>query len=163
MMTRTLTIYLHDHLAGSVFEVELVEELARDAGELRLADQAKSWESEIKADQETLREILRRLDASTSSAKDVITWIAEKAARLKLRRQSHGELGLLETLETLALGILGKQKLWRLLHELLGPDRQFADIDFNGLIQRADAQHESVEANRLELARKVFARPTRPL
>lgn len=161
-MKNALLVYLHDHLAGAVFGVELVEALSHDHRANELGRQAAAWEIEIKADQATLREIVERLGATPGTVKDVISWIAEKATRLKLRRQSHGDLGTLETLETLALGILGKEKLWRALQTAAAGDPRLAGIDFIALGERAREQHQAVEAHRLQFAARVFTTRDRP-
>jgi len=155
-MKDALSVYLQDHLAGAVFGVELVEALAHDHGTNELGRLAAEWAIEIKADQAALREIVDRVGATPGTVKEVISWISEKATRLKLRRQSQGELGTYETLETLALGILGKEKLWQALKIAAGNDARLAPFDFTKLEQRARDQHESVERYRLHLAARVF-------
>lgn len=156
-MKNPLSVYLQDHLAGAVFGVELVEALSQDTTSPGLAAEAAHWEREIKADQATLRGILDRLDASPGTVKEVISWIAEKATSLKLRRQSHSKLGTLETLETLALGILGKQKLWISLETAAAGEVRLSGIDFRSLQERARVQHEAVEKRRRDFAAEVFS------
>jgi hypothetical protein len=151
-MKDALSVYLEDHLAGATFGVELVDALEHDHGGSELGRQAAVLKSEIKADQAKLREILDRVGATPSTAKGAISWIAEKATRLKLRRKSHGDLGTFETLETLALGILGKEKLWQALRATTANDARFAGIDLVALEQRARDQHQLVEAYRLQFA-----------
>lgn len=80
---------------------------------------------------------------------------------MKLRRQNQNELGTFETLETLALGIMGKAKLWQALQIAASIDRRLAGLDFARLEQRAIAQHDAVEAYRRRLATVVFA-PEQP-
>jgi len=157
-MKDALSIYLQDHLAGATFGVEIVEALEHDHGTNELGRQAAAWKNEIKADQATLREIVDRVGATPSPTKEVISWIAEKATRLKLRRQSHGDLGTFETLETLAVGILGKEKLWRALKATAESDTRLAGIDFGALEQHARDQHQRVEAYRLQFAVRGLTR-----
>ena len=156
-MEDALSIYLQDHLAGANFGVELVEALEHDHGANELGRAASVLKNEIKADQATLREIVSRVGANASKAKEVLSWIAEKATRLKLRRQGHGDLGTFETLETLALGILGKEKLWQALKMTAADDARLAGIDFGALEQRARDQHQRVETFRLQFAVRALA------
>jgi hypothetical protein len=155
-MKDALLVYLHDHLAGAQFGIELVEALTHDHSDNELGRAALAWEREIKADQAVLRDITNRLGASPGTFKEAISWIGEKVARIKLHRQNHSDLGTLETLETLALGIVGKEKLWRALETAAAGDSRLAGIDLMALGKRAREQHHSVEAHRVQLAGRVF-------
>ena len=78
--------------------------------------------------------------------------IAEKVSRLKLRRGGSDGLGTFETLEFLALGVLGKLALWEALALIALNDSRLSGVDFVHLVQRAKAQHARVEERRLEAA-----------
>ncbi|MEO6005699.1 MAG: hypothetical protein ABIZ04_22615 [Opitutus sp.] len=155
-MKDALYVYLQDHLAGAVFGVELVEALEHEHEANELGRLARTWKREIQEDQATLRRIAERVGATPSTVKEVVSWISERATRLKLRRHSHGALGAFESLETLALGISGKEKLWQALETAAQTDTRLDAIDFVQLQQRARAQHDSVEAFRRTLAASVF-------
>ena len=155
-MNDPLATYLQDHLAGAVFGIELVEALEHDHGSDELGRAAGAWRIEIEADQSALRQIVEHIGAAPGTVKDVISWITEKATRLKLRRQSHSDLGTFETLETLALGIFGKEKLWRVLQACAATDPRLAGFDFASLTARAQKQHEAVESVRLQWAARLF-------
>jgi hypothetical protein len=155
-MKDPLVVYLQDHLAGAMFGIELVQALEHDKEGTELGRLAGTWKSEIQADQEVLKEIVERAEAAPGTVKEVISWISEKAARLKLRRQTNSELGTFETLETLALGILGKKKLWQTLNTVAQSDPRFANIDFDALERRAEEQHASVERFRINFVAAVF-------
>ena len=160
MMKDALHVYLQDHLAGAVFGVELVEALEHDHEANELGRLARTWKTEIQEDQATLRRIAEKVGAAPNTVKEVVSWISERATRLKLRRQSHGALGAFESLETLALGIAGKEKLWQALETAAQTDARLDGIDFVKLQQRARSQHDSVEAFRRKLAVAVFNRAT---
>lgn len=85
-------------------------------------------------------------------------WVAEKISRLKLQSDTDGGIGTFEALETLALGILGKASLWRALAAIGDVDARVAGEDFSRLAALAEAQHVRVEANRLEMAHRIFER-----
>ena len=49
--------------------------------------------------------------------KNAAAKLAEKLTRVKLSHRTSGPLGVLESLEFLALGVWGKRGLWRALRE----------------------------------------------
>jgi hypothetical protein len=121
------------------------------AGE-ELAEFAAGLLREVEADRQVLQRIIERAGGETSVLKEATAWAAEKVGRFKLRRSVAGEVGTFETLEALALGILGKVKLWRALAEIAPIDVRLAGVDFDNLAARAEAQHAQVEQRRLKLA-----------
>jgi hypothetical protein len=87
--------------------------------------------------------------------KEAGAWIGEKAVRAKFAWEEKA-FGEFQALEFLALGILGKQALWRALEVAARLDARLRDLDFERLIQRATAQHAVVEERRLSLAATAF-------
>ena len=85
-------------------------------------------------------------------------WIGEKVTRLKLLLDDPADSGLrrLESLEVLALGILGKRSLWRALAASVEAVPELRDIDLARLEQRAEDQFARVETARLDAARRAF-------
>jgi hypothetical protein len=84
--------------------------------------------------------------------------MAQKFSQVKIRLsgEKRGELGLVEALEILVLGITGKQLLWRALSASLGDSPLLRGIDLSRLEERAIDQLERVESRRLEAARQAF-------
>jgi hypothetical protein len=156
MSDEPLITYLRDHLAGAAAAVDLLE-LLRDqhAGE-PLGAFAAQLLADAEADRATLAALAERVDGESGVLKEATAWIGAKVARLKLGRHAAGSLGTLEALETLALGILGKQALWRALVLVAPTDPRLAGVDFGGLASRAERQHDRVEERRLEAARTTF-------
>ena len=78
--------------------------------------------TDIEADLEKLTDLMERIGASRNPAKQIATWAAEKASRLKLAGVSsgNGELGTFLSIEALSLGVEGKASLWTTLIELRG-------------------------------------------
>jgi hypothetical protein len=66
-----------------------------------------------------------------------------------------GPLGRLEALETLAIGIEGKLRLWKSLR--VAVDSRLAGVDYDRLCARARAQFDEVEQRRLQIAHAVFS------
>jgi hypothetical protein len=125
----------------------------------RLGLLASKMLKEIVEDREVLQSLSDKLGGGNSVLKEAGAWLAEKTARLKLRLGNDAALGEFETLEALALGILGKLKLWQVLSEITSIDSRVDSLDFNRLIERAQAQHDEVEACRLAFAKKTFVGP----
>ena len=116
-----LATYLHDHLAGSVHAVSLLE-FIRDQHEREpLGRFASGLLAEIEADRHVLQELADRAGAGSSDLKEFAAWLSEKVTRLKLRHGGDG-LGTFEALEFLELGIHGKWALWRALATVAATD-----------------------------------------
>ena len=150
-----LDIYLNDHLAGSVAAIELLEKVIAHHSEDRFGKIFRDWRNDIQADQETLRNLIRKLGAEESAIRKAGAWMAEKFSRIKI-----GDLddsaGLLQALEALALGITGKRLLWRSLGTIAPNFAPLQGTDFGELEKRAQDQFEGVETLRLEMAREAF-------
>ena len=82
--------------------------------------------------------------------------LAEKASILKLRYDDPGGLGTFEALETLELGIFGKQGLWRILSLVVETDSRLPRNDFAQLAAQAQEQIARVEKQREQVARSAF-------
>ena len=107
-----LHTYLNDHLAGSVAAIELLDGVIEHHSEDRITKIFRDLRDEIQDDQETLRNLIRKLGAKESAMRKAGAWLAEKFSRVKVG-DVNDSAGLLPALEALALGITGKQLLWR--------------------------------------------------
>lgn len=150
--------YLNDHLAGSVSALELLDRLMKIYKGKPLEGFFRDLRNEIDADQETLKELIAKLGGRESAVQKFGAWIAEKLSRAKIQLSEarEGEMGLFLALEGLALGINGKQSLWRALALASETAPQVRGPDYATLEERAVEQHDRVEAKRLEVARGVF-------
>jgi len=154
-MSDPLATYLHDHLAGSNFAIQLLESLRdEDRGE-ELSGLAVALLAEVKEDREALQRIIGGVGKTHLDLKDATGWLAEKASRWKLQRDSGG-FGTLEALETLTLGILAKLALWRVLPVIAKVDTRICETDFDKLTARAQEQYARVEQYRMQFARTAF-------
>ena len=160
-MTTPLHTYIHDHLAGASLAIDLVGFLREEHAGQPLGRFAAELLTDIEADRAALIHLAECVGTQPGRVKQAAAWLAEKASRLKFGRASAAEFGTFEALEFLALGILGKRLLWRALRAALGGDPRVADVDFDELAARAEAQFNAVEERRLELARRALdaARP----
>jgi hypothetical protein len=154
---KELASYLNDHLAGSVSAIELLDHLIKTHEGKPLEKFFKELRGDVRADQETLQKLLQRF-SKESALRKAGGWLAEKFGRVKLKGagEEKGELGLVQALEILVLGITGKQLLWRALSASLGNSPLLRGADLGKLEERAIDQIERVEAKRLEAARETF-------
>ena len=153
-----LATYLNDHLAGSVAAVELLDHL-RDLSKGTERERLfTSLQSEVEQDQKVLKELLREVGGKESRVRKAAAWLTEKVgeAKLKLDDTGRGELRLLEALDTLELGILGKLALWRALGVGANLVPQIQKLDLSKLERRAKEQHDRVDVERLKVARAAF-------
>jgi hypothetical protein len=147
-----LHTYLNDHLAGSVAAIELLDDLIEHHSEDR---PFRDLRDEIQVDQGTLRDLIRKLGAKESAMRKAGAWLVEKFSRVKIG-DADDSAGLLQALEALALGITGKQLLWRSMAAIAPKFPALQGTDFSELETRAHDQFERVETLRLEMARETF-------
>jgi hypothetical protein len=157
-MTKPLVTYLHDHLVGSKFAVQLLETIKDEHAEEPLGRFSAGLLTEVEEDRSALQGIADRVGKGPVDLKEVAGWLAEKASEFRLRRSSAGYLGTLEAMEALSLGIQGKLALWRVLKVVSDLDPRLGGVDYDALAQRAQDQHARVEVFRLEMARAAFAK-----
>ncbi len=152
-MSDSLAIYLHDHLAGSNFAVELLEFLRDQHPGEALGEAAVALLAEVESDRTVLQGIISRTGNSVPFLKEASAWVAEKLSELKLQR---GPFGTFEALEALTLGILGKLALWQALAAIAETDARLPGVDFGHLAARAQRQHASAEELRLRAVHAAF-------
>jgi hypothetical protein len=159
MAKTELATYLNDHLAGAVAALELLDHLIKAYQGKTLEKFFENLRDEVSADQEVLRKLVQRF-AKESAIRKAGAWIVEKFTRAKIKTAGEevGEMGLVQALEVLVLGITGKQLLWRALNASLGSSPLLRGTDLSRLEERAIEQIERVEAKRLEAAREVLLR-----
>lgn len=148
-MTKTLLdIYLNDHLAAATGAAELARRSARANRGTGCGVMLAGLAEEIEQDRRTLAELMQALDVGIDRLKQAAGWSAEKLGRFKLNGQilGYSPLSRLLELEVLALGVTGKQALWRTLQQLERPE--LARFDLEHLISRAQDQLQRLEAER---------------
>lgn len=155
MSRKALKTYLNDHLAGSVVALELLDHLT---GLHRGTERERVFTTlhdEVEEDQRALQQVLESVGGKESRVRKATAWVTEKLAQAKLQLDDpgHGELQVLEALETLGLGIQGKLALWRALEATADGVPELQTLDFGRLKRRAAEQFEGVEAQRIEAAR----------
>jgi len=154
---KDLDSYLNDHFAGSISALEVIAHWAEAHKGERLGSFFVEIEREIKADQETLRDVMRNLGVEESKVRQVGAWAAEKIgrARLIIAGDEPGSLGLVLTLEGLIMGVTGKKLLWVTLEAAKLP--RLNSYNFEQLQRRAEQQVERIETERISAVRQAFA------
>lgn len=146
-----LAIYLQDHHAAGVAGVRLARRVgSRARGGHDLARVA----NEIAEDLRTLERIMSDLGVDARRSKDTIATVAGWVGRLKPNGRLVGRSPLsdLLELETLVVGINGKQALWHSLATVPA----VAGEELERLLVRAEDQKRRVEAERLAAARRAW-------
>jgi hypothetical protein len=156
---KELDSYLNDHLAGAVGALELIAHWAKLYQGKPLGAFFTDLQAEIKADQDTLCDLMRCLGVEESKVRQASAWAAEKLgrARIVIAGEDPGSLGLVLALEGLIMGITGKQLLWRSLDAAKLPKTE--GFDFKELQRCAEEQIERTEAQRIRAAQQAFANP----
>jgi hypothetical protein len=158
---KDLDSYLNDHLAGSISALELIAHCIEAHKGEPLGSFFVETEREIKADQDTLRDVMRTLGVEESKMRQAGAWAAEKVgrARLMIAGDEPGSLGLVLTLEGLIMGITGKKLMWAALAAAKLPPLN--TYNFERLQHRAEQQVERIETERIAAVRQAFIGATR--
>lgn len=156
-MNDPLNTYLHDHLAGADFAIDLLQAMKERQIEKPSGAFVGSLLTKVEEDRDMLKQLADRIGSGSNIVKEFTAWISEKASRIKLGAGLAGDFGEFEALEFLALGITGKLSLWLALQALAPADDRLSGIDFERLIARAEAQYTEVEGRRLALVAAALA------
>lgn len=155
-----LSIYLHDHIAGSVGGRELVRRMHHNEQSSEFGPALKQLLDDIEFDSRQLRQISAALKVGPHAPiKERAAWIGEKLGRLKLNGHlvRRSPLSLLLELEHLQMAVNGKRALWQTLIELARTEPHLTAFDIRGLLARADDQIARVKQLHDRAVRVVFA------
>jgi hypothetical protein len=153
-----LAIYLNDHLAGATAGRDLARRSAASNERSSYGKFLTDLAAEIDEDRDSLLELMGRLDVGVDRLKVLGGWAAEKAGRLKLngRLLGYSPLSRVVELEGLTLGVRGKLGLWRALSEVQPSYPKLPGAELARLAERAQAQLDGLEAQRLRAAAEAF-------
>ena len=158
MANEILATYLNDHLAGSVVALELLDYLQGERAGTAEASILAGVHADIVADRQELEAFMAQRGLDVSEPRKATAWLVEKLSEIKLRLDDPGQGALqrLEALETISLGIAGKQALWEALAAAAETVPLLGRLDYARLVHRAEAQREVVETLRLRAAREAL-------
>ena len=154
--SRPLDVYLNDHLAGSTGGVEVAQRAADDFSGSELGEFFANLLTEIQEDKAALEDLMKQVGTQPNPLKQAGAWVMEKVSRLKLSSLKGGDLEALLTIETLQLGIQGKQALWLSLREVRDSIPELGSTDLDRLISRAEDQINRLETERLKAAKSAL-------
>ena len=157
-----LGIYLRDQLALGVSWRELARRARGNNRGTPLGEALTEVSVGIAEDVQTFQTIMRRLGIRPNPVKIGLGVVAERIGRLKLngRLAGYSALSRFLELEILTMGIDSKKQLWVTLRDLAGLGARLPDVDFDGLIDRAQQQRDTLEPFRIRAGTNAFA--TRP-
>ena len=98
-MDDPLAVYLHDHLAGSSFAVELLEKLVSEYGGTPSGNIARELLEQVHIDRGTLQELIAKVGKASPDLYDALGWIAERISRIKLKHDDPTGSGTFEHLK----------------------------------------------------------------
>ena len=158
MANESLATYLNDHLAGSVVALKLLNHLEEDGAGTAQASILADVHADIAADRQELEAFMAQRGITVSEPRKATGWLVEKLSEIKLHLDDAGDGALrrLEALETIALGIAGKEALWHALAAAAEDAPELNGLDYARLGQRAATQREVVESLRLHAAKAAL-------
>ena len=147
MNSRLISIYLQDHHAASAGGVALAR---------RALGPSHPLAKQIARDREALERVMRQLAVTPSAFKVGTVRVVELVGRLKLngRMFKRSPLSNVVELETLVVGVRGKEALWTALQRA---GISLEGVDLDALIESARAQGAELEALRLSAVARAFA------
>ena len=145
MSSRHLRIYLRDHHAASAGGIALSK---------RALGPDHALARQIARDREVLERVMEHLHVKPSVPKLTIVRVAEAFGRLKLNgRISRSPLSSVIELETLVVGVRGKEALWTALRQA---GVSVEGVDLEALVASAQEQGAELETRRLRAAANAF-------
>ena len=159
MAGNAMDVYLNDHLAGAMLGSDLAEQIRDRHQGTPLGDVMASIAAQVEEDRQTLLDLMERMGTSKNPVKQATGWVAEKASRAKFsgimsREQEHGAF---MALESLTLGVEGKKSMWKVLKNLASQYPALASTNLDELVDRAEAQHATLERERLAAGARALA------
>jgi hypothetical protein len=154
MAYESIAVYINDHLAGATAGVNLVEQACDRHRSTELGEFFAPLAAEIKADLETLKQLIQDLNVQQSASKVALAEVGSKLAAPKFSAEGAGNdhLGDFVTLETLSIGVEGKRCMWVALQTVADAYPALGALDLDDLVARAQDQRNRLEAKRNELA-----------
>jgi hypothetical protein len=156
MNERRLRIYLDDHMALMVGEVELIRRCRKSNSRSPLGEFLQKLENEVQAEKSIVNDVIHRIGGKStieSRVKQGAGWFAEKLGRFKLNDSllTYSNLSRVVELEALSAAAQERIALWDSLDSVAGNDSRLEGITFSFF--REQSQQHLVELN----SRRRFA------
>jgi hypothetical protein len=152
---RSLSTYLNDHLAMTTAGIELLRRAVGSHPRHR-AEELTRLRDEARADLESMRSVMRRLEVAESRPMAALGWLGEKAGRLKpngylLRRSPLADV---IELEGLLAAVQGKLACWQVLRTIAVMDDRVGADELDTLVERAEGQADRLRTLHLQAVRE---------
>lgn len=160
MADQPIAVYMNDHLGGAMLGADLAQQIEEMSEGSQLGELMSRLAPQIEDDRQALIDLMDRMDISQNPVKQVSSWVAEKAARVKFSGATPGgdaDLGTFMALEALTLGVEGKASMWKVLQGLKTDYPALADTDIDALLDGATVQHEQLERERVAFGQRLMA------
>jgi hypothetical protein len=158
MNDKRLRIYLDDHSALMVGEIELARRCQSSNRRTPLGNFLERLEVEIQAQQSVVRDVMRRVGGTESVIKKGAAWAAEKLGRLKLNDTliTYSKLSRVIELETLAMAAQQRAALWDNLAAVAANDQRLTEITFSFFRDQSWEHLEELDRRRRYAAVEAF-------
>lgn len=162
MNDQRLGIYLDDHLALMVGEIELTGRCRSNNKGSPLDEFLQKLESELTGQKSVVENLIQRIGGKAtvqSQLKQGAAWFAEKLGRFKINDSLSGysELSQLVELETLAAAAQERNAMWDNLDALAGSDPRLNDISFSSLLEQSQQHFGELNTRRRSAAVNAFS------
>ena len=161
MNDRRLRIYLDDHLALVVGEVELIARCRWSNRRTPLGQFLQQLENEVKAQKSIVRDVIHRLGDRlhlASQLKQGGAWFAEKFGRFKLNDSllTYSELSRVIELETLMAAAQARIVLWDTLDAVASADSRLEGITISYFREQSQQHFHELSTRRRFAAAEAF-------
>ena len=162
MNDKRLRIYLDDHLALMVAEVELIGRCWRNNRGTPLGEFLQQLENEVKAQKSIARDMIHRVggkEGIESKAKQSVAWFAEKLGRFKLNDAvlRYSKLSRVVELETLAAAAQERIAFWDNFDAVASKDQRLNGITFSFFREQSRQHLDELNTRRRFAAAEAFA------
>jgi hypothetical protein len=153
-----LRIYVNDHLALLVGEIQLANRSWASNRETPLGDFLEQLEADLKQQRRTTSDVQKKIGGTENVIKQGAAWFAEKLGRFKLNDSllTYSSLSRVIELETLAAAAQERAALWDNLAAITNADRRLKRFDFIGLRDQSKKHLSSLNTRRRRAAREAF-------
>ena len=161
MIDRRLRIYLDDHLALMVAEVELARRCRKSNRRTQLGEFLQQLENEVGAQKSVVRDVIHRIGGKStieSRVKQGAGWFAEKLGRFKLNDSllTYSNLSRVVELEALTAAAQERIALWDSLDSVAGGDSRLEGITFSFFREQSEQHLVELESRRRFAAIEAF-------
>lgn len=161
MNDQRLGIYLDDHLALMVGEIELAGRCRSNNEGSHLDGFLQKLESELTGQKSVVEDLIQRIGGKRtvqSQLKQRVAWFTEKVGRFKINDSLSGysKLSQLVELETLAAAAETRNAMWDNLAAVAESDPRLNDISFSSLLEQSQQHFAELNTRRRFAAVNAF-------